>query len=118
MRRGAHVCVGLAAGALVELLHCYVADHPVVFRNLMLAGCSGAICAALPDVLEPALHPNHRSFFHSEAVAVGASCSLGTLVAKAATTDWVGATARGALAGYLSHLALDATTPKGLPAIC
>jgi len=24
-----------------------------------------AVCGTLPDVLEPALHPNHRQFYHS-----------------------------------------------------
>ena len=29
------------------------------------AGGFGAMCGSLPDLLEPAIHPNHRQFFHS-----------------------------------------------------
>ena len=30
-----------------------------------VAGGFGALCGSLPDLIEPAVHPNHRQFFHS-----------------------------------------------------
>jgi inner membrane protein len=40
------------------------AKHPLV------AAATAAGCGTLPDVLEPALHPNHRQFFYSFLFAI------------------------------------------------
>jgi len=83
-----------------------------------LAGGLAAACGTLPDVLEPALHPNHRQFFHSLAV-VG---MIGTAWYRA--YKWTPETVEGSVmrwmllvvgGAYLTHLAMDAMTPKGLP---
>jgi hypothetical protein len=42
-----------------------VANAPA---ELLLATGVGMVVGLLPDLLEPALHPNHRQFFHSYAV--------------------------------------------------
>lgn len=69
----------------------------------------------MPDLLEPANDPDHRSFFHSKIAALG----LASLVTKTneseQNNDGVKLLANIASAGYLSHLLLDNTTPKGLP---
>ena len=106
---------------------------------------AGAIGGKLPDSLEPALHPHHRAFFHSLAAGGATTAATrkwlcaaqGRLRLEAKEqralmdeTDgfeaflhwlfWVGlrllsgATA-GFTTGYLSHLALDASTPMSLP---
>lgn len=77
-----------------------------------------ALLTKLPDVLEPAVTPNHRQFFHSLAFA-------GLLIwGWKAIYDWQPKTDDGrfwrrvAMIGagaYLCHLALDATTPRSLP---
>lgn len=78
----------------------------------------GATLTNLPDVLEPALHPNHRQFFHSVAFA--------SLIGIAAykTYRWapdnqldraIRFVLLAGLGAYAVHLALDATTPKSLP---
>lgn len=82
----------------------------------------GAVIAAgstkLPDVLEPALHPNHRQFFHSVAFAA----MLGAAAYKVyrwQPEEPVQKAARFVLlvsaSAYLIHLLLDAGTPKSLP---
>lgn len=86
----------------------------------LLDGAAGALLTSLPDKLEPAIHPNHRQFFHSVVVLAG----VGYLTYRAykwrPATDWeqilrwlviVGGVA------YLTHLALDACTAKSLPLI-
>jgi inner membrane protein len=86
----------------------------------LAGGVAGSILTCLPDRIEPAIHPNHRQFFHSLVLAVGLGyCFLrikdwepqsreGTIVRKVALIG---------IAAYLVHLALDATTAKSLPVI-
>lgn len=77
----------------------------------------GSIVAKLPDIIEPASDPNHRKTFHSW--GAGIAITWGTI--KAVTDTDLSHEAKTAIAvagaGYLSHLALDADTPKGLPMI-
>lgn len=77
-----------------------------------------AVATNLPDILEPAVNPHHRQFFHSLAFA-------GLLIVSGiALYDWQPETDEGrfwrkagliGLGAYLCHLALDATTPRSLP---
>jgi membrane-bound metal-dependent hydrolase YbcI (DUF457 family) len=77
-----------------------------------------AVATNLPDIMEPAVNPHHRQFFHSLAFA-------GLLiVAGKALYDWQPETDEGrfwrkagliGLGAYMCHLALDATTPRSLP---
>lgn len=80
----------------------------------------GALFGTLPDILEPAYHPNHRQFFHGLVFAA----VLGYFGYKfyqwkpeepwQQTVRTVGLIAIGA---YLIHLAMDATTPKSIPVV-
>jgi len=77
-----------------------------------------SMLASLPDFVEPAIHPNHRQFFHGVVFAA----ALGAGVYQ--TYQWgpetpmqeflraaimIGGTA------YLLHLAADACTRKSVP---
>ena len=83
-------------------------------------GAAAACLPSLPDVLEPAMHPNHRKFFHSVAVFVGFGYGLHRLYKWETDDDWqrllrvVGLVAG---AAYLAHLTRDAFTAKSLPLI-
>lgn len=77
-----------------------------------------AICTNLPDILEPAIHPHHRQFFHSLAFAG----LLGLGVYK--LYKWETKTAQDELlkfcllvagGSYLIHLAMGACTSRSLP---
>lgn len=72
----------------------------------------------LPDLLEPAIHPNHRQFFHSLVFAG----LLGTATYK--MYQWEPETPIGealrfvtlvGAAAYFIHLLVDAGSPKSLP---
>jgi inner membrane protein len=85
---------------------------------------SGALlcswCARLPDLVEPALHPNHRQFFHS--VAFMAMLGIGLYTAYKWETEATGeAFLRGAMlvagGAYFLHIAADACTAKSIPLI-
>ena len=78
------------------------------------------ILGTLPDLLEPASHPNHRKTLHSVAFAGLLSYGLYRLQQWETEDDFqamvktLGLIAGGA---YLVHLAMDATTPRSLPLI-
>lgn len=86
----------------------------------LAGGALAGILTKLPDVLEPAVHPQHRQFFHSVA------CAALVATGWKALHEWqpqseearflrkVGMIAAGA---YLCHLALDAITPRSLPLV-
>jgi membrane-bound metal-dependent hydrolase YbcI (DUF457 family) len=95
----------------------------------------GYLGAAAPDWIDPPTSPNHRSIGHSIVVAGGGivytsshitqwRAELQTRSAAAFSTGRVGkgylyliasSLFVGFVAGYASHLVLDASTPKGLP---
>lgn len=86
-----------------------------------LAGTAlAAVFTNLPDVFEPALHPNHRQFFHSWAFA-GILGLTAHKIYKWEPDNSFDASVRFVLlvgsAAYLLHLFLDAGTPKSLPLI-
>jgi membrane-bound metal-dependent hydrolase YbcI (DUF457 family) len=86
----------------------------------LLGGGLGAACGTLPDVIEPALNPNHRQFFHSLAFAAALGYCAYKLYQWKPEEPWqqvarmVGLIA---ISAYLIHLAMDATTPKSLPVV-
>lgn len=86
--------------------------HPLVAAGL------AAGCGTLPDILEPALHPNHRQAFHS--VAFGALLGMGLYKVYCREPGTLPETMmRSAVlvagTAYLVHLVMDATTRKSLP---
>jgi hypothetical protein len=143
-RRPTHItagCIsGLAAGILTSKK--LPTDHQLL--HVVCATIGGTIGGLAPDSLEPALSPHHRSLFHSLAVGsaagsglianwqarcheAAAACvsraeqaPLGSAQrseeeAKALLWRAVAGLLVGFLAGYLSHLALDAGTSSSLP---
>lgn len=114
----AHQFVGAAAG----IATCIQDDgikKPELY-NPVTAAMAGGFFATLPDRLEPALHPNHRQFFHS--VAILALIATGVRAAY----RWEPATKGQALlralllvggVAYGTHLVLDGLTPKSIPLI-
>lgn len=81
-------------------------------------GVTAACLPSLPDALEPALHPNHRRFFHSIVFALAVAYGIRRVYMWETQNDWDRLVRAALLVGgaaYLSHLALDAFTAKGLP---
>lgn len=118
MNRSTHQLVaGAAAGIFLAKRESLAGATSI---KPLLGGAAAALFTNLPDILEPATSPNHRSIFHSVAFAA----FLGTCLHQ--LTEWQPQTdsekiqkAVGILAvsAYLIHLALDFTTAKSLPLI-
>lgn len=110
-----HALIGAGVGAVGWFLYCKLVDRPIEIGELLLATGVGMIGGLLPDFLEPALHPNHRQFFHSYAAGV----VLAHANHHVSRNTQMPAHARAAVhlisLGFLSHLAADAQTPNGLP---
>jgi inner membrane protein len=83
-------------------------------------GAAAALMPSLPDLFEPAVHPNHRKLFHSVAMAIAISCGMYRAYKWETQGDWE-RLARALLlvggAAYLGHLARDAFTAKSLPLV-
>lgn len=116
--RAEHELIGMAVGAAVSLIR--DEDTSTLAVNPATGATLGKYAARLPDILEPAFHPNHRAFFHSWSVL--ALVGFGTYKAYQWQPEDTGAKIlKWALviggAAYASHLLRDAITPKGLPTL-
>lgn len=116
-----HLVAGLAVGAVVNGViqwFEYLDDPAKKFDWGEFFACTaaGGAAALLPDILEPANSPNHRKFFHSVMAA-----GLVVYAMSGRHTDGWSQPARKILMavgiGYLSHLALDCTTPRSISLI-
>jgi inner membrane protein len=115
MNSPGHAAVGAAVGGIAYVGFCWLKDERPDIGGLLVCVGAGAAIACLPDLLEPAVHPNHRGLIHSVVVNAGLGVALRRLWLNAESCPaqrilWVSL----GLA-YLSHPALDLMTPKGLP---
>jgi inner membrane protein len=114
-----HATFNLVAVAAACATVQYREGRPVDGTAVVM-GAAAAALPSLPDVLEPALHPNHRQFFHSVAFALAVAYGIRRVYVWDAQTDWDRLVRAALLVGgaaYLGHLARDAFTTKGLPLV-
>ncbi|WCL55545.1 metal-dependent hydrolase [Gimibacter soli] len=113
-----HEIIGAIAGGTVAALNNDAKDQYAV--NFAAGAFLGKVAARLPDLLEPAIHPNHRGFFHSWLFlsVLGAGMVKLWEWEPEATNQKV---LKWALlvtgAAYASHLLRDSITPKSLPIV-
>ena len=107
----------LVIGAMVA---CHESQSgQVSARPFVAAGLAG-ILGTLPDILEPALHPNHRQFFHSIVIAISIGEAMRRLYQWQPEPPSEKILRSLLLIGggaYLTHLAMDALTSKSLPLV-
>lgn len=110
----ANLCIVAAAAYVVQPAD--RRDHAACAT----AGVAAACMPSLPDLLEPAVHPNHRQFFHSVTFAGLIGVGIYRAYRWQPENDWE-KLARAAIlvtgAAYLAHLLVDATTAKSLPMV-
>ena len=135
-----HRRVGAVAGGIAAIYYAQNTAHPIA--EIVGGTIGGVIGAKAPDIIEPAIHSHHRDIAHSwatmAAIVKGApdaarklqqycraraanaaqahrAAGKTTLCIEELTWHMLAGMVPGAAVGYLSHLALDATTPRGLP---
>ena len=115
----AHAIAAAAVAGACHLIHEHKQNREPTLAPVVTALLASKL-GSLPDLLEPAIHPNHRRVFHS--VAFGA---LVIWVGKKLydwdpetpfeeIVKWIALTAG---AAYITHLLLDLRTPKSLPLV-
>jgi inner membrane protein len=114
-----HMYVGGAAAAITYLAMCkYYRREPTFVEGLTFS-FAGVLSSVAPDMLEPALNPNHRQFCHS--FTAGILLLNGSTKTCSYTNDKIEEPTKILMAcifnGYLTHLFLDGCTPMGLPAL-
>lgn len=80
----------------------------------------GTALGTLPDIIEPAKHPNHRQFFHGVVFAAVLGYTAYKLYKWKPEEPWqevVRMLGLIAISAYLIHLSMDALTPKSLPLV-
>ena len=92
-------------------------DIGELFLKSALGAGVGAISGVLPDILEPAVSPHHRSFFHSKAFATLLTIGSTKFLKSGTLSENEKEMLVAFSAGFGSHLALDSKTPMGLPVI-
>lgn len=114
---GKHFILGAVLAGIVYLVFCRLTERELKWRCFFGSAVAGGICALGPDLLEPAVHPNHRQFFHS--LAVLGLLSYGNY--RALATPTLGSQEKLAVlvssVGYASHLLMDSVSPNSLPVV-
>ena len=118
--RDTHLLIGFIIGVAGYAITRWLQNEEIRPLSALIAGAGGAIAGELPDILEPAFSPNHRSHLHS--VTTGLTLSyVATQIPTSGMLQSVDsdtkAIAVGVVCGYVSHLLADGTTRKGLPVI-
>lgn len=111
-----HFLFGIIIGGFLGyMISAFLSD--VTIMNLCFSTCFGGIGGIIPDKLEPAMSWNHRQLFHSQKIFLILSIILflTSIMTILSFSAWISFSVLGVLAGYLSHLCLDALTPVRLP---
>jgi len=111
-----HRIMGALVGGGFYMDSARIFESQPTLGGLVVAVGAGVVMASLPDLIEPADHPNHRAFFHSVvfngALAV---CLSNIWFSERPPSEKTLLMILGL--AWLSHSCLDALTPKSLPFI-
>jgi membrane-bound metal-dependent hydrolase YbcI (DUF457 family) len=112
-----HLLISGFASAGTYLVMCRYYGRQPHLGELILCTGTGLLTGALPDVIEPAIHPNHRAFGHSILVGGGLAKLAMTNCARenAAWEEFLKILAAVGTVAYVCHLIADGLTPTGLP---
>jgi len=117
MNRNKHMLIGALAALGVYVGYKCVKGEKLTLKGIVVAPLLGIFGGYIPDLLEPAMNPNHRGSFHS----VTLLAILVYVEYKITTTDKLTTEQKSLLlsliTAYQSHLLADSTTKKGLPII-
>jgi len=110
-----HIITGGITSACYFTLDRKFNDEPASAESIGESFVLGALAGSLPDIIEPPLNRKHRRFFHS-LFTLGSATTLFLNINNSKELDKEQkAFLKGLVLAYLTHLALDSTTPRGLP---
>ena len=115
MNTGKHMVIGALLGFGVYLLYKYLKEEPPSLVETLMSSIGGAFAGILPDLLEPATNPNHRSIFHSAALLFLLICGNYKVWQNDRLTENQKLTLSLLSTEYAGHLVGDSITKKGLP---
>ena len=115
MDTGKHMAIGAALGFGVYLLYKYLKNEPPSLVGTLMSLFGGAFAGLLPDLLEPATNPNHRSCFHSVALVLILIYGNYKVWENNDLSEDQKLAVSLISTAYSSHLVADSTTTKGLP---
>ncbi len=117
MRDAEHRRNSFIMGAIVGAFRCMQEgrgnDPAMVFGSMLASGAGAALTEGLPDVIDPPTGPSHRDVAHG-ALPVGALTVAAFNAAQNTPDPIMRRFAEGMAIGPATHLAADATTPKGI----
>lgn len=106
-------------GALVSLglygLYKYVKQERPTALGAIGSLLLGGIAGVLPDIVEPATNPNHRSLFHSITLLAVLTYGNKKVWESQNLTENQKLVISMLSTAYGSHLLSDSSTPKGIP---
>ncbi len=121
MNRKTHLVGGAVGAGLAVWQFCEKQGIQLDPSIALIATAGGLAGGRLPDLLEPARHPNHRQLGHSVSVGATLIALIPKLTDDEQCPQWLRDNAAlrifciSLIGGYLSHLLLDSMTKKGLP---
>lgn len=110
-----HFFVGGCASALTYAIRKKSRNEEIGALELVGMFLIGGGAASIPDAIDTPNGPNHRSIAHSWAAIGGIGNISNSLNDNPNLTVAQKDLAYSVMVAYLSHLFLDAQTPKGLP---
>jgi inner membrane protein len=113
-----HLIAGTVSAGTMDIGAKLLKNEPVRAEEILYFTADlsiGALGGLLPDLLEPALSPRHRKFFHSMVFIALISGGLIYLWQQQQVSKWVKWPVTILGVAIAVHLLLDSTTPAGLP---
>ncbi len=115
MNRNEHALLGAVVGLGGYLLYKWVKKETPDLIETIISTCGGAFMGILPDLLEPASNPNHRSIFHSLAFLGLIGYGNYKVWENPNLSEKQKLTLSLLSSAFSSHLLADGQTKKGLP---
>ena len=115
MDSGKHMVIGALSGFGVYLIYKVIKEESPDLFEAILSLIGGALVGLLPDLLEPATNPNHRSFFHSVAAMLLLIYGISTVWQSDQLDENQKLMISILSTAFGSHLVADSTTTRGLP---
>lgn len=117
MDKTEHAIVGALTGLVTYRLHKLNENEAPTIQGALGFILLGGFAGVLPDILEPATSPNHRSFFHSAALLLMLAHVSQKAWESQNLTDVQKLVISAFTSAYGSHLLSDSLTPKSIPLV-